>query len=230
MSESAEMNSKNRFAATTLSEIDKEISENEPKNTVKTHKYVWKQFMDFCNERNYTFDENSTDHHLAEILKDWAYNMRKIDGSVYKESTVKTIWNNTAKLLQNKYYSEYQQKIDPFSGVAFKMARDARNTIRRQLQAIPETRKQSSAPLSAEDLNKILQQFDEDTPDGLQTLFYHIAAVELAWRGGEAANCRLDYFKEEINSNGSFNDRIEYNSIFSKTSQGGDSLWLRANI
>lgn len=220
--ESIDMNSKNRFAASTSSEIDKEISENKPKNTVKSHKYVWKQFMDFCNERNYSFDKNSTDDHLANLLKDWAYNMRKIDGSVYKESTVKTIWNNTAKLLQNKYYSEYQRIIDPFSGVVFKTARDARNTIRRHLQAIPEARKQSSASLSAEDLNRILKQFDEDTPDGLQKMFYHIAAVELAWRGGEAANCKLDYFKEEINNNGSFSGRIEYNSIFSKTSQGGD--------
>ncbi|KAF5298595.1 hypothetical protein FQR65_LT09690 [Abscondita terminalis] len=94
--------------------------------------------------------------------------------------------------------------------------------IRRHLKVIPETRKQTSVPLSAEDLNKILKQFDEDTPEGLQKLFYHIAAIELTWRGGEAANCMSEYFQEEINNDGSFSGRIQYNSIFSKTSQGDD--------
>jgi len=28
--------------------------------------------------------------------------------------------------------------------------------------------------------------------------FYHVVAYELAWRGGEAANCKVFYFKEEI--------------------------------
>lgn len=42
--------------------------------------------------------------------------MRKIDGSVCKELPADTIWNNTVKLLQNKYYSEK----DPFGGVDFK--------------------------------------------------------------------------------------------------------------
>lgn len=226
---------KKRFSNVSLAEIDTNIEKNRPINTIKTHKYIWKQFSEFCCQKNYALNENCSDENLAVILKDWAFNMRKTDGTHYKESTVKTIWNNTAMLLQQKYYVEFNRKIDPFRSVVFQSARNARNTIRRQLQSVPESRKNSAAALSKEDIHNILQQFDENTPDGLQKKIYHIAAVELAWRGGEAVNCKLKYFKEETNNDGSITGRIQYNPIFSKTSQGGDkrlsdTKWLTSNI
>lgn len=60
-------------------------------------------------------------------------------------------------------------------------------------------------------------------------------AYELARRGGEAARCQVNFFKEEKKADGMFTNRIEYNPIFSKTCQGGaqkcsDSKWLVQNI
>ena len=83
-------------------------------------------------------------------------------------------------------------------------------------------------------MTQIIQSWDENTPNGLQRKLYHIIAVELAWRGGEACRCLIHYFKEEINNKGTSTGRLEYNPIFAKTAQGGskdiaESKWLVSN-
>uniref|UniRef100_A0A1Y1LQA7 Uncharacterized protein n=1 Tax=Photinus pyralis TaxID=7054 RepID=A0A1Y1LQA7_PHOPY len=133
--------------------------------------------------------------------------MKKTDGTDYKESVVKTLWNITAKLLQKKYLEEFNRKIDAFKDIIFEDTRKARSAKRKLLQAIPEKRKVSSAALTRVEISKIVESFDETTPDGLQKKFYQIAAVELAWRGNGAAFCLLDYFKKEVNNVGVFTGR-----------------------
>lgn len=59
-------------------------------------------------------------------------------------------------------------------------------------------------------------------------------SIELAWRGGEGAACLIHYFREEMNVYNTPTGRIEYNPIFTKTTQGGaqkcaDSKWLIPN-
>lgn len=98
----------------------------------------------------------------------WAFNMRKIDGTEYKESALKIIWNLTAKLLQEKYFVEYKRSIDPFKEICFQSARKARDTKRKALQAIPEQRKRSSVALTLDEVNKMVTTWDENTPVGLQ--------------------------------------------------------------
>ena len=71
-------------------------------NTVKIETYIWKQFEDFCKQRNYKLRAETTDEEMANILKDRAVNMKRNDGSDYKEGVVKTIWNVSAKLPQKK--------------------------------------------------------------------------------------------------------------------------------
>lgn len=39
---------KKRFSNVSLAEIDTNIEKNRPINTIKTHKYIWKQFSEFC--------------------------------------------------------------------------------------------------------------------------------------------------------------------------------------
>ena len=97
--------------------------------------------------------------------------------------------------------------IDPFKSLVFKRARDARDATRKKLQADPCKRKTSSVSLSLSEVNQIL--LDENTPEGLIRKFDHIAAVELAWRGGEAVACLLDFFQIEKNNDGSPTNRIE---------------------
>lgn len=210
------------------------IKENIPRNTSYSHKYIWGIFMEFCCERKYELNEHRSLEELVLILKDWAVNMRKKDGTEFKEATVKTMWNVSSKLLQEKYYKDYNIMIDPFQSIIFKPARDARDAIRKKLQANPCKRKSSSVSLNLSEVNRIIMLWDENTPEGLMRKFYHIAAVELAWRGGEAVACLVDFFQVEKNNDGSPTNRIEYNPVFSKTCQGGSksctsSKWLVSN-
>lgn len=129
--------------------------------------------------------------------------------------------------MQDFYFNTYNRKIDPFTDIVFKAARNARNTKRKQLQTIPEKRKMSAQGFSPIELEQIINSYDEDTPDGLQKKFFHIASFELAWRGGEGSACILDYFKEETGNDGVVTGRIVYNPIFSKTCQGKLTIYLK---
>ncbi|CAH1111534.1 unnamed protein product [Psylliodes chrysocephalus] len=146
--------------------------------------------------------------------------MKKEDGSDYKEYSLKCMWNSTAKTLQEIYYlKKFNRKIDPFQGVEFKSARDARNAKRRELQKFSEKRKRSSTALSLKHIHDIIDKLDEQTPDGLQKIFYYLASVELAWRDGEDATCWTEYFKFETSEEGKKTGRLEYNPIFTKICQ-----------
>lgn len=224
-----------RFGEKSLQNINIEIEKRVPINTVRSKKSVWAQFEKFCGNRSYDVTNQALSViELADILKDWGYNMRKADGSHYKEVVVKQMWNSVAKQIQVMYFNKFNTTIDPFGDVAFKGARNARDTLRKKLQQQPEFRKSSAALFTNMEVYQMINIYDENTPDGLQKKFYHIAAHELAWRGGEATSCLINYFKEEYNNMGVQTGRIEYNPIISKTAQGGskkltDSKWLISN-
>jgi hypothetical protein len=224
-----------RFGQSSALEIDKNIIKLTPVNTLKARSSAWKQFEQFCSARNYILNDQTTLEQLAMIMKDWGFNMKKTDGTDYKEQVVKTLWNTVAKCLQEKYRAEYKVFFNPFMDVIFASARQARDAKRKQLQCDSSKRKVSAATLSLEEYNKIIDLWDEDTPDGLQRKFYHIVARELAWRGGEAADCLVTYFKEEKNNVGEATGRLIYNPVFGKTAQGGagrlsEKKWLTKNV
>lgn len=210
-----------RFGNISFKKIDISVNESQPRNTVKTKKNIWKQFIQFCAEKKYTLDKSTSNENLALILKDWAFNMRKVNGEEYKESVIKTMWNVTAKLLQEKYMKEHQRIIDIFISPIFQQARDARNAKRKILQAVPEKRAQSAAALKDSEIEAMINVWDENTPEGLQIKFFLIASIELAWRGGEGASCLVHYFQEERENDGNLTGRLIYNPIFTKTNQGG---------
>lgn len=133
-----------------------------------------------------------------------------------------------------RYLERYRVTFNPFTDPGFKKSRDARDSKRKKLQSDYTKRKESSVALTKSEIDKMALIWNEDTPIGLLKIFYHVVAYELAWRGGEAANCKVFYFKEERFNNGDLTGRIEYNSVFSKTCQGGskqccDSKWLVKN-
>lgn len=197
-----------RFSNISCNNIDLEIQKSVPINTVKTHTSIWLQFSDFCKAKGYNLNKDTKVEELAVILKDWGFNMRKKDGTEYKESVVKTMWNIVAKKLQEMYHVQHNVSFDPFKDIVFKTARDARNAKRRILQQNPIKRKVSSSALSVEEHLKMVELWDENTPEGLQKKLYHIIAVELAWRGGEATFCLISYFKEEVDHEGTYTGKI----------------------
>lgn len=171
---------------------------------------------------------------LANILTDWAYNMKKKNGEDYKDFTLKTIWNVTSKLLMEKYQNEYNIKFNPFTDTEFKTAREAKGAKRKQLQTDPQKRKESAVSLKYNEFKNMVQNCDEETPDGLQKKLFFVLSYELAWRGGEGVKCLISYFKDDINNAGEKTDRMEYNPIFDKTTQGGEkpcapSKWVVKN-
>lgn len=225
----------NRFGDFTNEEINKDIDTKLiPRSTKNTKGSIWKQFVEFCKVRKYELVETTTIQDIAAILKDWAYNMKKKNGEDYKECVVKTIWNSTAKMVQEKYFKDYKIEFNPFTDIAFREARDAKNCKRKQLQCDPDKRKVSSVAIDRKDILKMAKLWNLNEPEGLQKRFFHIASFELAWRGSEAVGCKIFHFKEEKNQNGTPTGRLEYNPIFSKTCQGGskklaDSKWLTKN-
>ncbi|KAJ8947986.1 hypothetical protein NQ317_001070 [Molorchus minor] len=134
-----------RFGVCSLSTIDKKVKGNVPINTEKAKKTVWNQFTFFCTEREYTLSAERSEAQLANIMKITPYNMKKMDGEDYKEGTIKTMWNQTAKSLQEKYLNDFDIKINPFSDAAFKTARGTRDAKRKASQSIPEKRRASAA-------------------------------------------------------------------------------------
>lgn len=198
-----DLEEKNRFGSVSSNAVQDLLQKSIPPNTEKTHKSIWNQFFLFCKERHHELLEDTTEMQLNEILKDWAVNMRKVNGDDYKEGVVKTMFNIVGKMIQEMYYKKYSRILDPFKDVVFKSSRDARDAKRKQLQAIPEKRKTSSVALTIEEHQTMARTWDEGSPGGLQRKFFQIAAFELAWRGGEAAACLIDYFKEELKNDGS---------------------------
>jgi hypothetical protein len=223
-----------RFGEESFETIDAIVENTIPSNTKRSKRSVWEQFLSFCREKNYYFDASTSLNQLASILKDWAFNMKRQDGTDYKESVVKVMWNSTAKQLQEKFFLEFGIKFDAFSDIEFASARAARDAKRRTLQADPSKRKRSSAALSNQELVSMAATWDENTPIGLQRKFFHIAGYELAWRGGEASNCCVHHFIEEFDNKGVATGRFEYNPVFTKTTPGGakklaNSKWLTMN-
>lgn len=224
-----------RFGDTSEIEINKNIEKSLPQNTKKSHDSVWRQFTQFCEEKNMVLTQSTSAEQINFILKSWAYNMKKQDGTEYKEMVIKNMWNITAKMIQEMYFNKWNVTINPFSDLIFKSSRDARDSKRKQLQCQPEKRKTSAVAITREEYVNIVKLLDENTPDGLQKKFFVIASYELVWRGGEGAKCLMHYFKEEVDNGGLKTGRIEYNPIFSKSCQGGaqklaESKWLIANV
>lgn len=155
-----------RFGNDSLSAIEEKVAESKPKNTIINHQYVWKQFMDFIKDRNYILDANISISALANILTDWAFNMKRKNGQDYKDFTVKTIWNVTAKLLMEKYQKEYNIKFNPFTDTEFKISREAKSAKRKELQMDPLKRKESSKALKYEEFKLMVRNCNEECPDG----------------------------------------------------------------
>lgn len=213
-----------RFGIQSMETINGNIENLTPIHTKRSKQSIWSQFQLFCEEKSYILGPDTAEEVLVTLLKDWGANMRKKNGSEYKEAVVKTMWNVTAKLLKEKYYNEYNRKIDPFTDISFKPARDARDAARKMLQKNPEKRTASAVAFNHKQYLQMVQIWDENTPEGLQKRFFHIVSYELAWRGGEAVNCLVDFFKEDgLN-------RVEYNPIFSKTAQGGAHVFVNISI
>jgi hypothetical protein len=223
-----------RFGCENQQKINVLIEDTIPKNTKRSHSSVWHQFEEFCQTREFSVELQHTPEQLNDILKDFAFNMKRINGQDYKESVVKTMFNVTAKQLQELYLKKFNCVINPFTDITFKGARAARDAKRRLLQGDINKRKTSSVALNKEEYSKMINVWDENCPSGLQIKFFQIVARELAWRGGEAASCLVHYFNEELNNQGIPTGRFQYNPIFSKTCQGGshklnDSKWIIQN-
>ena len=52
------------------------ILKNKPQNTHRTETWIWNQFSAFREARKYEINREKSKDTLANMLKDWAYNMR----------------------------------------------------------------------------------------------------------------------------------------------------------
>lgn len=84
---------RNRWEIETVNEIKDAVAKSTSTNIVKSQKSVWGQFMFFCCDRNYKLCAETSVNELGMIMRDWAYNMKRVNGEDYKESVIKTFWN-----------------------------------------------------------------------------------------------------------------------------------------
>lgn len=186
------------------------------KNTLKSKITIWKQFKEFCNQHNFSYDSTTSIADLSEILKSWGCNMKKVDGRDYKEIVVKYNWNIIAKLLQQLYQNEYNIQFDPFKDIEFLGARQSRDRKRKMLQSNPESRKKTSDALSRNEMIKIIRMYKEDDPDGLQRKVFHALSFALGWRALEATKSLITFFVVEHDDSGNETGRLIYKSLFSR--------------
>lgn len=78
-----------RFGTQSEEKIRKEVDILIPPNTKKSKATIWKQFLEFCEEKNYRIAAGTSVEEIAEILEDWGFNMKKKNSEDYKESVVK---------------------------------------------------------------------------------------------------------------------------------------------
>lgn len=69
-----------RFGNVSNEQITKNIEKLIPQSTKNTKSSIWRQFIEFCHVRQYQLLENTSLQELADILKDWAFNMKKKRG------------------------------------------------------------------------------------------------------------------------------------------------------
>lgn len=60
--------------------IDENIEKSVPQKTKQCKESVWAQFTSFCKDRKYELIESTTTDNIASILKDYGFNMRKLNG------------------------------------------------------------------------------------------------------------------------------------------------------
>lgn len=136
-----------RWGDATEVNIRQLINLRTPKNTQINKKSQWNQFTQFCVSKGIKLTQNTTIPEIASTLRNYASNMRRKDGEEYKECVIKTLWNSTAKQIQEMFFNEYNIKFNPFTDIEFKEARAARDCKRKQLQGMPEKRKASAVHL-----------------------------------------------------------------------------------
>lgn len=54
---------------------------------------MWNKFLLFCKQENYHFLKNTIAAQLNDIIKEWAANIKQVNGEDYKESVVMTMFN-----------------------------------------------------------------------------------------------------------------------------------------
>jgi hypothetical protein len=214
-----------RFGTRSAEEVNSFVKEfGENPNTQRGIEQVQRLFQDFCKEKSIDYEPSTiTDDEINSLLQNFIVNVRRKDGTDYKERVIKGLFNSLASNIIMKDVKRDQNRvISIFTDPSFEGARKARSAKRKELQKDPTRRTVNAAAIPQDDKMKMMQLYTDDTPDGLNRRYYQYASFIFQWRGGEGANSSIYHYKEEKDLRGVPTGRIEYNPIFSKTCQGGD--------
>mmetsp|Transcript_12627 Transcript_12627/g.16962 ORF Transcript_12627/g.16962 Transcript_12627/m.16962 type:complete len:240 (+) Transcript_12627:85-804(+) len=161
----------------------------------------WRTFEHFLNSSSppLVFDpKTATDKEINSLLKKFAFNVRKENGDDYKDMSLKNIWNNIAKQIEEKIFASQQREIDIFEGLPFLEARNARGAKRSVLQKDPTKRVVHATPVSSNEAKAMLV-LGEQTP--LRVSIAHYFTWE-PLRGGDAFFWFLTDFTWETSNKG----------------------------
>jgi hypothetical protein len=192
-------------------EIEKKLLERMPMNTRSSQNMCWRIFSRFLLEFGLAFNPNTaTNAEMNELLKRVAFNARKLDGSDYKDESLKSIWNSIAKQMMNQVFKATGRNVNIFRDPAFQEARDAKFVKRRDLQKDPSKRKVSATPLTAEESRAIMEVWGIDTPEGINRSLFHLGGFTLANRGNDQGSWKLEDFEKEEDNKGKKTGKFIY--------------------
>ncbi|KAJ4450341.1 hypothetical protein ANN_01761 [Periplaneta americana] len=104
--------------------------------------------------------------------KHWLVNMREPNREDYKEYSVETMQNVTAKMIQDKYYIEHNHEFNEFSDIAFKSVRDVRNNLLKENNKYHKNRGRNQAASDLDISPAILQHLSYQSI--FQEIFYPV--------------------------------------------------------
>ncbi|KAJ3647692.1 hypothetical protein Zmor_019556 [Zophobas morio] len=111
-------------------EIRNAVKESQCRNTARTQDSIWKQFTEFCEIGKFPLNKAVGMNEVASILEDYAFNANRKDGCEYEEATLKTIWNTTARVVQQLYFKKVNIAMNPFMDIDLRYQKNVKNTTK----------------------------------------------------------------------------------------------------
>ena len=187
-----------RFADLDSDDYEQLLNKKDSENTHKATKISVSVFKDYLREKNLNTEFEKLDKlTLANILRKFYLEVRKVDGDYYKRASLLAIRQGLNRHLKKPDGKEVRI-IDITKDVEFSEANIAFQAALVQLKTLGKGDTSHKSPLSQEDIDQLYKSgvFDESTPQGLQYKVFFELMLFICRRGREnLRELTPDHFK-----------------------------------
>ncbi|XP_041478860.1 uncharacterized protein KIAA1958-like [Lytechinus variegatus] len=194
-----------RFADLDSDNYEQLLNNKDSENTHKATKISVSVFKDYLREKNLNTEFEQLDKlDLANILRKFYLEVRKVDGDFYKRASLLAIRQGLNRHLKKPEGQEVRV-IDITKDVEFSEANIAFKAALVQLKTLGKGDTTHKCPISQEDINQLYKSgvFDENTPQGLQYKVFFELMLFICRRGREnLRELTPDHFEIGQDNNG----------------------------